>query len=171
MNREIKFRGKASSGPVKGKWIHGDLCTHSGKVRIMTSILRAVKVDPDTVGQYTGRKDKRGKDIYEGDLLRFYIIRSRHDGFDYVDYIEEHTAVVAFQNTSFDIISLTDRHESDYPVGYLCADDMPCCKDEFEACSNLDKFPDLTADDMWRCEVVGNIYDNTGILEKYTQSN
>ena len=120
--RDILFRGKRLDN---GEWVYGFYC-----------------VDPSTVGQYTGLKDKNGKRIFEGDIIRTHYANTRKN-----DFIEQ----VVFHNGRF-----CSLYKIPGPGNGKIWANLP------------DGVPHLPQDKtpyMEWCEVMGNIHDNPELLE------
>ena len=160
--REIKFRAKS----VDGYWVSGDLHLQCKYPHIHTKERRSVPIDPKTIGQFTGLHDKNGKEIYEGDVIKWYEIgHSDHDVLEPPeDYIKECMEVVAFVGGTFCVYR--EDAPSPIPVEFLTEEFQANEDDMFKWVYNTDEYPNITIDDMYICEVVGNIHDNPELIEK-----
>lgn len=93
--REIKYRAKAADG----SWLYGiPQKTYLGNWMMLDKSGVGRYVDPETICQYTGLKDKEGRVIYEGDIImmigcryiacyasthaRFLFLRQDGDGYE-----------------------------------------------------------------------------------------
>lgn len=97
MKREILFRGKRVDS---GQWIEGSLIGEDvivGKIVDFEEDYFTTefwyKVDPETVGQFTGRYDKNDKEIFERDIVvnknihgKKWIVEYRTDS-EYVGFV------------------------------------------------------------------------------------
>ena len=146
--REILFRGKT----VRGEWVYGYLAKFRNFVNnVYTSIIQIndfetnecnmqenAFVIPESVGQYTGLKDKNGKKIFEGDIIRAITL----------DTGSEEIAVVCFGNF------IDENNGDEYTGFYIEFDGIKTTVTQLamEECKN-------------RIEIIGNIFDNPELLE------
>lgn len=107
--REIKFRGRRLDG--KG-WVYGFLFAEKGRAYIITDSTGfgfiKFEVDPATVGQYTGLKDKNGKEIYEGDILT--------DKFESIGVVEWRDGAFVVNFGDVDVFQIVDCFDDSYQM-------------------------------------------------------
>ena len=140
--REILFRGKRLDN---GEWVYGSFLQVEHEDGSFTAAIFHQKdaggdaeVSPATVGQYTGLKDKNGKRIFEGDILR---IAKISDG-----------------------LGSYYHPPLDYPVNVVVKWDLcawmweTLCEDK-----RYISFPNAWC--HYECEIIGNIHDNPELLE------
>lgn len=151
--REIKFRAKHGK-----EWVYGDLHLLSKMPHIHIDPFTSKSINTKTIGQYTGLKDKNGKEIYEGDILRIEESRNEsgpiekseefYEVFDLQDIKgekqREYTTPVSWEDGAF-VISVNQKGDTD--LGALFGD------------MRL-SFP------IFIFEVIGNIYDNPELVER-----
>ena len=171
--RTIKFRGYNEK---RGVWLYGSHIINRGAHFVAPDEFANGKtwedyeVIPETVGQYTGLTDKNGKEIYEGDIIKFYDMDTYCINRDcephllgYGSCLVEREEIVVFDDCAFGI------DDEFHPIRGL----MSCGFLDFdlEDLKNYENDPyfdnnGYDMDSIIGVEVIGNIHDNPDLIEK-----
>lgn len=136
--REILFRGKCNG---TGKWLCGDLLSvpELDRYMIMPQCPLPYRVDPATVGQFTGLLDKNGKKVFEGDIVTF----------------GQNVYQITFECGSFSLLDSEGRM-------------IPKIGGINDYCYSFGRlYDECMWEDGWAydIEIIGNIHDNPELLE------
>ncbi len=165
MNREIKFRGKRVNG---GEWVYGMTISNGTIKRKANDVFfevaedKWVGVHPETLGQYTGLKDRNRKEIYEGDIM---LVRE----YENILMREFNDDTSRFDMFTIDEIKGDMRNSYTSPV--IWEEGTFCISTNGDWLHHNDMFLAVLFGDMKRSspifdfEVIGNIHDNPELIK------